>query len=83
MDHRVRVAKALAERLAHRNATNQRFIQRVVHQHVVGEYRQPAGLVADAQCIERGKGIRPQLNARADLAHLGSLFEHLDAQPLT
>lgn len=82
MDHRVGIAEALAEGLACGDATDDRFVERVVHDHVVGIDRAAARLVADAQCIEGMEGIGAELDPGADLADLRRLLQHLDAESL-
>ena len=80
VDHRVRIAEALAESLAGLDAADQRLVERVVHHHLVGVDRAAAGLVANAQSVERREGVRAELDAGADLAELRRLLEHLDRE---
>src|SRR5205085_10939992 len=49
---------------------------------LVGIDRPAARLLSDAQRIERGKRVRPELDAGADLAKLRRLFQHLDRKAL-
>ena len=78
VDHGVRVAKALAKSLARGDAADQVFVQRVMHHHFVGVDRAGPRQLANAQGVERGKSVGAQLDARADLAELRSLLQHLD-----
>jgi hypothetical protein len=77
VDHCIGVAEAGAEGLAGGDAADERFVERVVHHHLVGEDGAAARGLADAQRIEGGKGIGPELDAGADLAQLRRLLQHL------
>ena len=80
VDDGVRVAEALAEGGARGDAPDQALVEGVVHDHLVGVDRTGAGLLADPQRIERGECVRAELDAGADLAELGRLFEHLHSK---
>jgi hypothetical protein len=82
VDHGIRIAEAGAEGLAGGDAADQGLVQRVVHHHLVGVDGSSARLGPDAKRVERGEGVRPQLDAGADLAQHGGLFEHLHAVAL-
>jgi hypothetical protein len=82
VDHRIGVAKALAEGLAGGDLADLVFVERVVHHHVVGEDGAAARLVAHAQRVEGVEGVRAELDAGADLADLGRLLQHLDLEAL-
>ncbi len=56
------------------------FVERVVHHHLVGVDGACPGDLADAECVEGGEAVRPELDAGADLAELGRLLEHLDRE---
>ena len=79
MDDRVRVAKALPEGLVGEDAADLRAVDRVVHDHEIGEHRAAAGELAHAQRIQRMEGIGAELHAGADLADLGRLLEDAHA----
>ena len=70
VDHRIRVAEATAKRRAHRDAADQGFVKRIEHHPLVGVGGDGTRRLADAQCVEGGEGIRPDLDARADLGRL-------------
>jgi hypothetical protein len=82
VDHRIRVAEALAKGLAHGDAADQALVQRVVHHHLVGVDSAGARLRADAQRIEGGEGVRPELDAGTDLSEFGGLLQHRDLHAL-
>jgi hypothetical protein len=83
VNHRVRIAEALAKALTRRDAGDQRPLERIVHHHLVGVNGPGARRLPNAQSVKGGKCIRTQLDARANLAELRSLFEHLDRESLT
>jgi hypothetical protein len=80
MDHRVGVAEAGTERVAERNLGDRAGVGRVQHHHAVVEDGAAARLLADAERVEGGEGVRRELDAGADLADLGGLLEHLDRE---
>jgi len=82
VDHRVRIAEAGAKRFADRDAADQRFVDGVVHHHLVGVDGATARPGADAEGVECSERIRSELDAGADLADLGRLLEHLDGKAL-
>ena len=57
-------------------------IDRVDHQHGFGDDRFPQHGVADAELIEHGEGIGAELDAVADHAELGRLFEQAHREAL-
>jgi hypothetical protein len=82
VDHGIGVAKALAKRLTRWNLADLVFVQRVVHDHVIGEHRATARLVTHAQRIKGMKGIGTELNAGTNLANLRGLLQHLHLEAL-
>jgi hypothetical protein len=82
VDHRIGVAEALAEGLAGLDLAHQGFVDGVMHHHVVGVNGAAARLVAHAQRIEGVEGVGAELDAGADFADLGGLFEHLHLEAL-
>jgi hypothetical protein len=83
MDHRVWVAKARPKGFASGDAPDFVLIDRVVHHHAVGIDRTASCALPDAQRVERSERVRPELDARADLADLGRLLQHLDGVAAT
>ncbi len=79
VNHRVRVAKALAERRADGKAPDHAGIHRVHHHQFVGEDGAAARVFAHAKRVERGKGVGRQLNAGADFADVFGLLQQRDA----
>ena len=77
VDHRIRIAEALAECLAGGNAADAVFVEGIVHHHLVGIDGAGPGPRPDAQGVERGKGVGAELHAGADLTDLRRLFKHL------
>ena len=53
-----------------------------MHDHVVGVDSAATGLVAHAQGIKGVEGVGAELDAGADLADLGRLFQHGDLKAL-
>ena len=49
-----------------------------MHHHLVGVDGAAARDLANAQRVEGGKRVRPELDAGADLAELRGLLQHLD-----
>ena len=80
MDDGVGIAESLPERVADGDAADQRFVKRVVHHHLVGEDGARAGPGAEVERVESGEGIRPELDASADLAERAGLLQHLDVE---
>ena len=75
--------EALAKGLTGRDAGDQRPLERIVHHHLVGINGPGARRFPNAQSVKGRKRIRTQLDARANLAELRSLFEDLDRESLT
>ena len=82
VDDGVRVAEALAEGRAGGDLADQGLVDGVVHDHAVREDGAAAGEVAHAHGVEGVEGVGSELNAGADLADLGRLLQHLDAETL-
>ena len=82
MDHRVRIAEALAERVADRQARDLGRVDRVHQHHPLGVDGTRPGAVADPERVECGERVRTELDAGADLADRRRLFEHLDRTAL-
>ena len=78
----VGISETMAKRLVGRNAADQRLVERVVHHHLIGINGARAGPFADAQRVEGGKRIGPQLDAGADLAQLRRLLQHFHGEAL-
>ena len=70
-----------ARRFPGRNAADQQLVDRVVHHHLVGVDGAGARPLADAERIEGGERVRPELDAGADLAERAGLLEHLTSRP--
>jgi hypothetical protein len=82
VDHRIRVAEALAEGLARLQPPDQRLVDGIVHHHTLGVDGAPPRLVAHAQGVERMEGVGAELDARTDLTNLGGLLQHRDLEAL-
>jgi len=75
MDDRIGIAEAPAERLVERDAGDLLGGQRIHQAQLVDIDRHGARRIADAQLIEGMERVRTQLDAGADLAQLGGLFQ--------
>ena len=82
VDDGVRVAKALAKLFIGGNLADLVFVDRVVHDHVVGVDGAATGLVANAQSVKGVESVGAELDARTDLADLGGLLQHGDLKSL-
>ncbi len=83
MDHRIRVSEARAKRVLDRDRRHLFLVERVHHDEIVDVHGTAACALADAERVERGKGVGPELDAGADLADLRGLFEHRDLESLS
>jgi hypothetical protein len=72
MDLRARVAEAFAEGGRGGNAADQGLVDGFVRDLLVGVDGARAGDLADAQGIERGKAVRPELDAGDQEEKLGA-----------
>ena len=82
VDHRVRVAKALAESFTGFDLAHLISVDGVVHHYVVGEHRAAAGFVTHAQRVKSVKSIWPKLDAGTDFTNLGRLLKDLHLETL-
>ena len=76
MAHRIRVAEAAAERLAHRNARHLGLVDRIHHHEPIGVDCAGAGALTNAERVQCRKRVGPELDAGADLADRRRLLEH-------
>ncbi|MDT4846382.1 hypothetical protein FQZ97_804000 [compost metagenome] len=76
--HGIRIAEARAEGLADGHRGDFAAVDRVHHHEPVGEHRAAAHGLAHAQRVERREGVGSELQAGADLADDGALFEQVD-----
>jgi hypothetical protein len=82
MNHRIRIAEALAECRADLEGRHFLAVDRIHHDQAFGEHCAAARIFTDPQRIHRGEGVRRQLDAGADLADLGALFQQGDPYTL-
>ena len=80
--HRVGIAEALAEFLAHRDRGDLAFVDRVHHHDALGIDGARSRALADAERIEGRERVGAELDARADLADHGGLLENLYGKAL-
>jgi len=64
VDHGIGVAKALAKFLIRCDLAHLVAVERIVHDHEVGEYRTAARLLTDAQSVKCMKGVRAPTGCR-------------------
>ena len=69
--------------LAQRDARDLVAGDGVEHDQVLGEHRQPADRVGQAELLEHPKHVGTELDAGADLLELGRLLDHLAADAFT
>ncbi len=83
VNHRIRVAEPRAKRVLDGDGRHLSLVERIHHDEIVDVHRSAARALPDAERVERGKGVGPELDAGADLADLRGLFEHRDLESLS
>ena len=81
VNDRVRVVEAIAKLFPYGNKADNALVHRVHHDEVVGVNSPRPRARPAAQRIHRGEGVGAKLDARANLANLGRLFEDGDVKP--